>query len=292
MRFTSVFCKFVPFVLSFTLCGCTVIAPQTATPTIQPSLTAMLLPTDTPTLAPSATATPVPLITQIVSPLQGIPLSDLAGITSDPFNLKYPFSEGPTDAQNHPAVDLAFFHYKTLNSDVGYPIEAILTGKVVEALDNRFPYGNMVLIETPLDRLAPDLIKQMRIPQPYSDDEIKIRSTCQPDQTRISWSQSSQSVYVLYAHMLNPPTVTAGDEVQAGEVLGGIGASGHAAIGNEHLHLEIRVGPANAKFGVISEYLSSSTTEERYNYCIWALSEIFLPINPSLFWAPTSNQGQ
>jgi hypothetical protein len=74
--------------------------------------------------------------------------------------------------------------------------------------------------------------------------------------------------------------------------LGAIGYSGHSAESIEHLHLEVRVGPANAKFGVISDYLSTSTEEERYNYCIWALSEIFLPINPSLFWAPTSNQGQ
>lgn len=269
------------------------LVPTTANSTPFSTDTATTLPPPTATFTPTVTATamPVPLVTEIDSPLQGMPLTDLAKNTSNPYYFKHPFSEGPTNDLNHPAVDLAFFHYKNYNSDVGFPIQAILPGTVVEALNNRYPYGNMVLIETPLSALAPELLEKIQIPKAYSDDEIKIRSTCQPDQTRISWSQTNQSMYVLYAHMQNPPTLKAGDEVQAGELLGGIGASGHAEVGAEHLHLEIRVGPAEAKFGVISSYLSSSTAEERYNYCIWALSEVFQPIDPSLFWETSSNQG-
>jgi murein DD-endopeptidase MepM/ murein hydrolase activator NlpD len=275
------------FLLIF-LCGCTsAAATPAATDTAAPIFTLTASPTASQTPEPTATATSIPLIAQIVSPLRGIPLSDLNGITSNPFTLKYPFSEGPTDSPNHPAVDLGFYHYLSLNSDVGFPIQAILPGNVVEALDNRYPYGNMILIETPLNRLSPEFITSLKIPEPYSDQEIKTRSTCQPDQTRIQWSQTDQSIYVLYAHMQNPPVQKAGDEIKAGDLLGGIGASGHAAVGGEHLHLEVRVGPSAAKFGVISDYLSSSTSEERYNYCIWALSEVFVPIDPSLFWNST-----
>ena len=224
--------------------------------------------------------------------MQGIALTDLSQIISYKYYVKYPFSEGPTNDKNHPAVDLGFYHFKEYNTDIGHPIQAFLPGKVVEALDNRYPYGNMILIETPLTDISPDLIAKIKIPTPYSDAEIKTRSTCQPDQSQISWSQTDKSIYILYAHMQNPSALKAGDAVSCGEVIGAVGATGHAVAGNEHLHLEIREGPSDAKFGVIADYDASATTEERYNYCIWALSEVFQPIDPTLFWASSSNQDQ
>ena len=272
----------VSLLLILTLSGCSQQVTTPATPTIILTET----PTQSPTLTPTATptATSVPLISGVCSPLQSIDLTDLRLITSNPFILKYPFSEGPDGDKNHPAVDLGFYSFKGLTTDDDHPIQAVLPGKVALVVNNRFPYGNMIMIETPLDSLTPALIKQIKIGNPYSDDEIKSRSSCQPDQTRISWSSDSKSVYTLYAHMKNPPTLRPGDEVQCGEVVGAIGATGNSSVSIEHLHLEIRVGPSNAKFGTISDYGSDSTEEERYNYCIWALSEVFLPINPSLFW--------
>jgi len=286
------FKKWLPSILIVLfLAGCSAQPAPLATATSLPTGTATVIPpTATQTLTPTATA--VPLVTGVCSPLQGIALSDLRLVTSNPFIFKYPFSEGPVGDQNHPAVDLGFFHFKEFDTDVGHPIQALLPGKVIEVLDNRFPYGNMVLIETPLDQLSPALQAQMQIPQPYSADEIKLRSTCQPDPSRISWSSTAKSVYTLYAHMLNPSALKAGDAVQCGQVIGAVGASGHAVVGNEHLHLEIRVGPSDANFGTIADYDAIATPEERYNYCIWALSEIFLPINPSLFWDSSSPQGQ
>ena len=254
----------------------------TATAVPLPSETSTLVPIPTSTVTP--TATPLPLISGACSPLQAIDLSDLRLITSNPFIFKYPFSEGPDGDKNHPAVDLGFYTFKSLTTDDNHPIQALLPGTVATIANNRFPYGNMVMIETPLDSLSPDLIKQLQISKPFSEDEIKTRSSCQPDQTRISWSTSSKSIYTLYAHMKNLPTLHPGDQIQCGEVVGAIGATGNSSVSIEHLHLEVRVGPSNAKFGTISAYGTDSTDEERYNYCIWALSEVFQPVNPSLFW--------
>lgn len=274
----------------FVLSGCR--AAPTPEPTSIPVPTHTAVPTSTATVTPTGTATTVPLITGISSPLQDIALSDLRLITSYAYSFKYPFSEGPEDDKNHPAVDLSFYQFKTWNTVVGHPIQAILPGKVIIAANDVYPYGNSILIETPLDQLSPDLIQRMQIGKPYSADEIAARSSCQPDQSRISWSQTQKSVYVLYAHMQSPSPFKDGDEVKSGEVIGAVGASGHAVVGNEHLHLEVRVGPSDASFGNMSDYISTATDEERYNYCIWALSEEFLPINPSLFWESSSSSGQ
>jgi murein DD-endopeptidase MepM/ murein hydrolase activator NlpD len=276
--------------LIFILSGCSVSEAPTPTATLFPSATVTLLPTAAPTQ--TLTPTAIPLITGISSPLQDIALGDLRLITSYAYSFKYPFSEGPDNDKNHPAVDLSFYKFKQFTTVVGHPIQAILPGKVASVTDDRYPYGNSIMIETPLEGLSPDLIAQMQIGKGFSDEEIKAQSPCQPDQTRIPWSQSSQSVYTLYAHMQSPSPFRTGDEVASGEVIGAVGASGHAVAGNEHLHLEVRVGPSDAKFGIISDYLSTSSEEERYNYCIWALSEVFLPVNPSLFWNSVSIQGQ
>ena len=272
------------------LCGCSVL--PTPAPTFTPTATMTLtpLPTATATLTPTPTA--IPLITGITSPLQDIALSDLRLITSYAYSFKYPFSEGPEDDKNHPAVDLSFYTFKNFTTVVGHPIQAILPGKVVTVTDNLYPYGNSIMIETPLAELAPELIAQMQIGKPYSDEEIKTRSSCQPDQSRISWSSDGKSIYALYAHMQSASPFRPGDLVNSGDLIGKVGASGHAVVGNEHLHLEVRVGPSDAKFGTISDYIGTATDEERYNYCIWALSEVFLPINPSLFWETSNNTGQ
>ena len=277
-------------ILGLILSGCYVAPSAAETTTPLPTVTASPWPTATITITPTPTATP--LINEISSPLQDIELSDLRLITSYAYSLKYPFSEGPDDDKNHPAVDLSFYKFKDWTTVVGHPIQAILPGKVVTVTNDVYPYGNSVMIETPLSWLSPDLIDRMQIGKPYSLDEIAARSPCQPDQTKIAWSQTEKSVYSLYAHMQSPTTYKVGDEISGGKIIGAVGATGHAVVGNEHLHLEVRVGPSNASFGTLSEYISSATDEERYNYCIWALSEVFLPINPSNFWVQSSNSGQ
>lgn len=276
------------------LSGCspapTVAFTITPTDTITSQPTANQTPTQTQT--PTPTATSVPLITSADSPLQGIGIEELYLITSNSYNFRYPFIEASGNNYNHTGLDLAFFKFKEFDSVLGHPIQAVLPGKVVESLDNRWPYGNMIMIETPLDALSLDYLAQIPLPTPYAESEIQSRSNCQPDQTRIPWSQTEKSIYIVYAHLQTPSIFKAGDTVLGGQVIGAVGSSGNAVVGAEHLHLEVRIGPSVAKFGVISDYMPTSTNEERYNYCIWALSEVFQPIDPSLLWKNPGEAGQ
>jgi murein DD-endopeptidase MepM/ murein hydrolase activator NlpD len=291
---------FISLFLVFLLSGC---APaQLIAPTHTPTQTATVIPTATATAtaAPAPTATVVPLLSEVCSPLANIVLEDLGYITSNPFILKYPFREGVGDFKNHPAIDLGFYHTSTiphytgepLDTDDNYPIQAILPGKVVALTDDRFPYGNMIMIETPVESLSPDLLAQIRLPDPLSDEDIEQHSPCDQSLPKLTWDDSQRSIYALYAHMKESPTLKVGDTVICGQVIGTIGATGNSSESIEHLHLEVRVGPSHAQFGTIafSSDTDIATDEERYNYCTWALSEVFYPIDPALFWSSSNSQ--
>jgi murein DD-endopeptidase MepM/ murein hydrolase activator NlpD len=277
------------FILISFITGCSNHASAIATLTLIPSDTNTPLP---PTETATPTAASVPLIDEVCSPLRGIALDDLWLITSNAYFFKYPFSEGSPNEKNHPGIDLGFYTTanipsytgQELHTDDDFPIQAILPGKIVETVNNRFPYGNMVLIETRVDALTPEFQNQLRLPEPYSREVLELRFPCDKDQPAISWSQDSKSIYVLYAHMKDPSTLQPGDQVQFGQVIGGIGATGNSSESIEHLHLEIRIGPSDAEFGFIASYDAAATTEERYNYCIWALSQEFQSIDPTFFW--------
>jgi len=261
-----------------------------------PTQTSALIPTATQilTLTPTASPTPttVPLVTEAYSPLQGIAVEDLYLITSQPYKFDYPFVEASGSNYNHTGLDLAFFKFEKFSTVLGHPIQAVLPGTVVESLADRWPYGNMIMIETPFILLSPEYLARIPLLTPYTESEILARSTCQPDQRKISWSQTDSSIYIVYAHMQNPSPFSTGDIVSTGQVIGAVGSSGNALVGAEHLHLEVRIGPSDAKFGTISDYKPSSTQEERYNYCIWALSEVFQPIDPALLWKSQGAPGQ
>ncbi|MPN31427.1 hypothetical protein SDC9_178901 [bioreactor metagenome] len=122
------------------------------------AMATMPAPTATATLAPTPTATQLPLVSGGVSPLQGIENSELRLVTSNPFKFKYPYVEASGSDYNHTGIDLAFFKFKDFTTVLGHPIQSVLPGKVVESLSDRWPYGNMILIETPLSRLSPEYL--------------------------------------------------------------------------------------------------------------------------------------
>lgn len=285
-------------ILILVIAGCSSQGDLQTTLIVSPTQTNTSVPS--PTASPAPTRTSIPLVGGVCSPLQGIALNDLRFITSNPFKFKYPYSEGPENDKNHPAIDLGFYNTSfipsytgpELHTDDNFPIQSILPGKVVETVNDRYPYGNMVLIETRLDALTPEFLAQLKIPEPYARSELNAHFPCDRDQAAISWSEDSRSIYVLYAHMKNPSSLQPGDQVSCGQVLGGIGATGNSSESIEHLHLEIRIGPSDAGFGTIANYDAVASPEERYNYCIWALSEEFQPIDPTLFWASESGGGQ
>lgn len=286
-----------PFLIVF-MAGCS--ARQTDTPTPAATYTETSTPPPpTATMTATATATAFPLVDHAWSPLQGIATEDLRLITSYDYSVKYPFSEGPENNKNHPAIDLGFYTTKYIPSYTGpelhtvdgWPIQAVLPGSVVVTVNDLYPYGNMIMIETPLDSLAPEYLAGFDLPQPYTQEELDLRFPCAKDQAPITWSEDSKSIYILYAHMKEPSALKTGVRVEGGEVIGAIGATGNTSESVEHLHLEVRIGPSDAKFSTISAYFSSSTEEERYNYCIWALSEVFQSINPAQLWSAQSDGG-
>ena len=270
----------------FSLAGC--ISPSTDTtetpaPTL-PTANATL----TPTILPSATATstipPTPtteVAIQVCSPLQGIELEKLKEITSYPWIEPLPYVE---NIDRHPAIDFSFYQHWEYTTFANFPIQSILPGKVVLIEDNRFPYGYMVLIETPLTQVDPSFLPSIPQPTPLPPSIYTIDDRCPVEGKKVAYDSSAKSIYVLYAHLSSLPLVKTGDTVWCGEQIGFAGKTGNAA--EEHLHLEIRIGPSNALFNSIASYHSSITPEERYNYCIWTTSGVFQAVDPALLLYP------
>jgi len=73
--------------------------------------------------------------------------------------------------------------------------------------------------------------------------------------------------------MKDPPDFKVNDLVTQCQILGSVGTSGESS--QFHLHLETRIGPADAKFTSIAHRDTSATDEEMYNYCVWRISNIF-----------------
>ncbi len=245
---------------------------STLAPTPSPSPSATL---PAPTPLP-ATATPV-MVTAACSPLQGISLDELDAITSFKFNSPSAYSDA-----FHPAVDLAFFTYKDIPTMRGLPVQALLPGKVALVISDRFPYGNMILVETPLDMVQIPLQQSLALPTPIPQREMDLFSTCDRDHPLISWSTDSKSLYTLYAHLKDSPALSVGEMVSCGQVIGSVGISGNSVA--DHLHLEVRLGPAEARFTTFAALRPEASREEKYYYCIWNASGYFQAIDPSLFW--------
>ncbi|MBP7356126.1 MAG: M23 family metallopeptidase, partial [Longilinea sp.] len=102
--------------------------------------------------------------------------------------------------------------------------------------------------------------------------------TCPQPETLPDWDNSRRAYYILYAHLQEAPTVQIGEAISCGQGLGTIGDSGNAL--NPHLHVEIRVGPADAALGNMAHYDNSATPAEMTAYCQWRVSGWFQPIDP------------
>jgi murein DD-endopeptidase MepM/ murein hydrolase activator NlpD len=267
----------------------------TATETSQPSSTVMVL--ISPTLNPSATSyptlTPTPLgaatqstnvLTSLVpSPLQGIDASDLSSIISQPFILP------PTgEDSGHHGVDFAYWNFKNAGAIEGTPVLSIFPGKVSSAyLKVRNPYGYMVMVETPLSSLPKEIIDAIKLPEASSTPaNPSNRLTC-PTGFADWWDTSSKSLYVLYGHLGDIPTVKLGQNVKIGDQLGVVGNTG--ASSSPHLHLEMRIGPANATFASMGHYDTTTTDQERHNYCMWRISGQFEMFDPMVLYGSSSN---
>jgi murein DD-endopeptidase MepM/ murein hydrolase activator NlpD len=179
------------------------------------------------------------------------PLEELPQIISDPY--KPPPPNKPEE--RHHGVDFGYWHYGERDSMLGEPVQAILPGVVASVLNDKYPYGNMVMIETTREEFPRSLIAQLQM-------------------------ADGESVYHLYAHLLNPADLEIGDRVEACQPIGEVGESGNTDI--PHLHLETRLGPAGQVFESMLFYSTRATHEEMNNYVLWRTSGVFRHFDPML----------
>jgi murein DD-endopeptidase MepM/ murein hydrolase activator NlpD len=247
---------------------------------IHPTHTATFAPSNTPTPQPTETPAPTLLPTEtlapqlsVCSPLQSFTLEELPNILSNPYN---PPRTG--DDRPHHGVDFSYYRYGDRIGMLGLPIYAVLEGTVVMVNNDRFPYGHTLLIETPLDTLPPGWLDVIPVPTPAPTLEFNSPLTCPIYDPDPAWNTERRSLYLLYAHMNQAPQFASGEQVECGQQIGEVGNSGNSI--NEHLHLEVRVGPAGIRFDSMGHYDIRITDQERYNYCVWRISELFQKIDP------------
>jgi murein DD-endopeptidase MepM/ murein hydrolase activator NlpD len=259
------FLRGIALFLVLALAGCRTVAISTPTSqstpltlpaqTLVPTVTSRVPPvgeTQTPTALPSPTPNPIDL-PDLCSPLAEHQLVELSAIVSSPYD---PPPMGKDD--RHQGVDFAYYNQGGRASILGEGVQAILAGRVVLAMADRLPYGNMVLLETPQSDLPPGLAEQLGI-------------------------GSGESLYHLYAHFQNEPQVQTGDWVVCGQFLGQVGMSGYN-IPVAHLHLETRIGPAAAEIGPMVFYDTQASQAEMDTYRLWRMSGTFRHFNPMIIF--------
>lgn len=246
---------------------------QTLTETSLPTITGSprsIPATPSPTALPSST--PPPEI-QICSPLSGIPIGELNSLIVNEYNPPKPGSDDP-----HQAIDFAILDKEDQFAISGHPVQSVFDGKVAAVVQDRFPYGNAVMIETSLSQLNPDMVDRINIPTPGPSLLPHPSLTCPQTGLLDHIHPENRSLYLLYAHLQSPPSVKVGDKVSCGELIGTIGDSGNAL--NPHLHLEARIGPSGFPFPGLAHYETRAKAEEMEAYCIWRVSGFFQIVDP------------
>ena len=238
----------------------------TGTPAATPSLAAYtLIP------APSKTAAPV---ANLCSPLEGITLAELG----QPDLLKNPYqTPHPGMDDGHHGDDFAFWSRGSYKTMLGLPVHSMLTGQVAAVIANREPYGNAVMIETPLQALPQSWLDAIPIPSPAPTIQPAPNLLCPADPVSYQ-ARPGRSLYLLYAHLEQTPGLSTGEAVACGQTIGLVGTTGKSV--NPHLHLETRVGPSGAAFKSLSHYDTSSSEAEMAAYCTWRVSGLFQMFDP------------
>lgn len=184
----------------------------------------------------------------ICSPLAIHPITELPEIVSAAYDPPPPGKE-----ERHQGVDFSYYRRGERSSILGVGVIAVFPGQVAAAVEESFPYGNMVIVETPLDALPEKLITSLGMAE-------------------------GESLYLLYAHLDGAPEVELGELVEACQPLGLVGKSGNAGV--PHLHLEARIGEAGVKFEGMAYYSTQTTAQERENYELWRTSGAFRHLDP------------
>lgn len=275
---------FFPLILGslvLSACAARINAPAgvtTAESTPQPVLRVTPSQAATATSAPSPTPTATPTPFKACSPLEGLSIPEMTQIVSNPFQAPLP---GRDDG--HHGTDFAYYSRGSRKTMLGLPIYSVLAGRIASVIDNRPPYGNMIIVETPLDQLPAGLLDGISFSPQTLPAPGDIRLMCPTPASPPQWDSSHQSLYLLYAHMVEHEPLTIGQAVACGDSLGGVGTTGASV--NPHLHFEVRLGPAGASFPALSHYSTTATDAERSGYCTWRVSGVFRMADPIQFFS-------
>jgi murein DD-endopeptidase MepM/ murein hydrolase activator NlpD len=240
------------------------LVPSTPAPALQPTATRNATPdlestpgAETASQGPAALfqdppadpSTPLPEL-QICSPLQGILREDLPRLVSDGYSP--PPRLRPDD--RHHGVDFAYYHWKGGGPIAGTVVQSVLPGRVAMALEDTFPYGNVVIVEADLPNLPEDLLAALEIPE-------------------------GQSLYLLYAHLKEESLqVQVNDRLAACQPMGKVGRTGNTEA--NHLHLETRMGPPGLTLTGMSAFTDTASDEEKRNYRLWRISGKYQHFDP------------
>ncbi len=198
-------------------------------------------------------------------------------------SISNPYDPPPIGMETvHQGLDFAQIDPELGYAVSGGQVQSILGGRVVAVLDDRFPYGHAILVETPLkdfeiesDALPESLDKPLSISNLYCPEGVG---------DMVYSTEGDRSFYLMYAHLEQKPDFEAGDWVEPCTYLDQVGMSGNAL--NPHLHLEVRVGPADLHFSSMGHYDPALSLDEMANYCFWRVSGLFQFIDPILILQP------
>lgn len=263
--------------LSFT--GCTLPLPPAATETPAPTQTESPTPSLTPSPSPIP-PTPSPTPFEICSPLENVTRDELddVEIFKNPLITPVPGTDG-----GHHGVDFAYYRWKGRDQMLGLPVYAVVSGKVVTVLEDKYPYGNAVIIETSLDQIPADLQEKLAVPTPLAAPLASTRLLC-PPYPDFPINNNGRSLYTLYAHFDQLPIVKKGDQVTCGQQIGVVGTTGYSS--QPHLHLEMRIGPRDYPISSMQHYTTLSTPDELAMYCYWRVSGVFQLVDPMRLLIP------
>jgi len=237
------------------------------TPIINPT------PTNTFTSEPVEVSTPaIPSITYS-SPLVDYSIDELIDMISNLYNPPKPGSDDP-----HQGVDFSIVDPKLGYAIKGSTVQVILSGEVVMVMNDRFPYGNSILIETPFESLPSswkDFIGKLPSPALF---EVKQALTCPEGWDKSQNGNHDLSLFILYAHLDEVVEWEVGDQILNGEVIGAIGNSGNVLA--PHLHIEMRYGDSESLTGSMAHYHVTASEDEMAIYCRWRVSGWYRLVDP------------
>lgn len=230
-------------------------------------------PTFTPTVVPTTTPEPKEYEIDICSPLVDYPIENLVDLISNPYNPPTPGSDDP-----HQGVDFSVIDPDLRIALKGSAVQAILAGEIVMLMNDRFPYGNAVLVETTFDKLPVGWVEKLKNQNQPDLFGTNPSLTCPTGWNLPGQDNNDLSFYILYAHLDTLAVYDLGDQVDCCDELGSIGDSGNALA--PHLHIEMRYGYSSGIEGSMAHYDVRSDEQEMSNYCRWRVSGWFRLLDP------------